>query len=120
MALAKLPQVYWCLCPNANLYIENTLPDIEMLMEENAAICIGTDSLSSNHQLCVLSELASIRQHYPGIDWETLLAWGTYNGACALQMQGIVGSIEPGKNPGIVQLQGLYQHGAKPAVTRIV
>lgn len=120
LAQKKLEQVYWCLCPNANLYIENTLPDIEMLMEENAAICIGTDSLSSNHQLCVLSELASIRQHHPGIDWETLLAWGTYNGACALQMQGIVGSIEPGKNPGIVQLQGLYQDGAKPAVTRIV
>lgn len=120
LAQKKLEQVYWCLCPNANLYIENTLPDIKMLMEEHAAICIGTDSLSSNHQLCVLSELASIREHCPGIDWETLLAWGTYNGACALQMQGIVGSIEPGKNPGIVQLHGLYQHGVKPAVTRIV
>ncbi|RZL16623.1 MAG: amidohydrolase, partial [Pedobacter sp.] len=24
------PNLYWCLCPNANLYIENTLPDVDL------------------------------------------------------------------------------------------
>jgi cytosine/adenosine deaminase-related metal-dependent hydrolase len=102
-----LSQSYWCLCPNANLYIENHLPDIDMLIGEGLAICIGTDSLASNHQLSVLAELQTIRRHYPHVDWETLLTWATANGARALQMQDIVGTISPGKQPGILRLNGL-------------
>ena len=94
--------LYWCLCPNANLYIENTLPDVKTMVEECNNICIGTDSLASNHQLSVLAELRTIKQHYPAIDWEDLLQWGTYNGACALQMDNVIGSIEPGKSPGLL------------------
>ncbi|RYE25787.1 MAG: amidohydrolase [Sphingobacteriales bacterium] len=114
-----LPNVHWCLCPNANVYIENTLPDIDMLMRNKANICIGTDSLSSNHQLCILSELYSIHQHLPHICWEQLLNWATANGAAALQMQDVVGSFEPGKQPGIVHIQGL-DGDAKPTVSRII
>ncbi len=120
LAQKKMPKVYWCLCPNANLYIENALPDVDMMMKEGAAICIGTDSLSSNHQLCILSELVSIKEHYPDVSWETLLGWATYNGACALQMEGIVGNIVPGKSPGIVQIEGLYNSSTKPTVKRII
>ena len=101
-----LNEVYWCLCPNANLYIENTLPDIDMFISESATICIGTDSLASNHQLSILSELQSIKQHYPHINWETLLKWATHNGSCALQMQDVIGTIEAGKKPGIIQITG--------------
>lgn len=99
------PSVSWCICPNANLYIENRLPDIDMLQHEAQNICIGTDSLSSNHQLSVLSELQTINKHFSHIGWETLLKWATYNGACALQMEEEIGSIEPGKTPGIVLLK---------------
>src|SRR5690606_9704465 len=102
VAQTLLKNVYWCLCPNANMYIENTLPDITMLMQECDTICIGTDSLSSNHQLSVLAELQTIKRHYPAIEWEDLLRWGTFNGALALQMDNIVGSIEIGKEPGLL------------------
>lgn len=108
IAQTLLKQVYWCLCPNANLYIENTLPDIPMLIEECDNICIGTDSLSSNHQLSVLEELHTIKNQYPGTDWKQLLTWATYNGACALQMEDVIGSIEPGKMPGLVLLSDDY------------
>jgi len=118
-AHSRLNEVYWCLCPNANLYIENTLPDIKMFISEGANICIGTDSLASNRQLCILSELYSIKEHYPAIDWETLLIWATLNGACGLQLQDVVGSIEVGKAPGILQLTGLDINGVKPSVKRI-
>lgn len=113
-AQARFPQLYWCLCPNANLYIENTLPNIPLLQASDARICLGTDSLASNHQLSILAEMRSIQQHYPQIDWETLLRWATYNGACALQMQASIGSIEVHKKPGILwikeddSLQKLY------------
>lgn len=118
LAKTLLPQAYWCMCPNANLYIENTLPDIGMLIQKSANICIGTDSLSSNHELSILSELQTIKKHFPHLEWETLLNWGTYNGAQALQMDDIIGTIEPGKQPGIIQLQGLdTQH---PTIERII
>ncbi len=117
MAQRLLPDVYWCLCPNANLYIENTLPDIDMLVRDANNICIGTDSLSSNHELSVLSELRRLKQHYPNLDWSTLFRWGTYNGARALRMQDIVGKIEEGKRPGIVQVISLED---TPVVKRII
>lgn len=115
----RLPQACWCLCPNANLYIEQTLPDVVMLQNERAHICIGTDSLASNHQLSILAELHTLKTHLPELDWETLLKWGTYNGACALQMDDIVGSIAVGKKPSIVQLTGLDANGT-PQVMRVV
>lgn len=108
VAQTLLKQAYWCLCTNANLYIENTLPDINMLMQDCNNICIGTDSLSSNHQLSVLAELHTIKKHYPEVDWELLLTWATYNGAKALQMDDIVGTIEKGKKPGLVLLHHDY------------
>ena len=116
-AHSRLKDVYWCLCPNANLYIENTLPDIEMFISENANICIGTDSLASNHQLSILSELSTIKERYPALRWETLLTWGTSNGARALQMEHI-GTIEAGKKPGVVQIIGMESDA--PKVKRII
>jgi cytosine/adenosine deaminase-related metal-dependent hydrolase len=104
-AQSKFPKLFWCLCPNANLYIENRLPNINLLLASNAVICIGTDSLASNHQLSVMAELLTIKQQFPEIAWEKLLTWATYNGACALQMQEHIGSFEAGKRPGIVQIK---------------
>lgn len=100
-AQQRYPQLYWCLCPNANIYIENRLPNIPMLMEQGGNICIGTDSLSSNHMLSVLSELQTINEAYPQIEWEYLFRWATSNGAKALQMDEVIGSIEVGKKPGL-------------------
>jgi cytosine/adenosine deaminase-related metal-dependent hydrolase len=100
----KFSSSYWCLCPNANLYIEGRLPDIPMLMRDERNICIGTDSLASNHKLSILSELQAINKQYPNIGWETLLRWGTSNGAKALRMADMVGSFKPGTQPGILQV----------------
>lgn len=107
-AIQGAQPVYWCLCPNANLYIENRLPDIPMLMAAGAVLCVGTDSLSSNHRLSVLSELQTIRQHFPEIGWEQLLQWATWNGAGALQVQDRYGSLAAGQQPGILLLSNDY------------
>lgn len=107
-ARAHNSNTHWCLCPNANLYIENTLPDVNMLTQHTTDICIGTDSLSSNHQLSVLAELYTIKNNFPSIDWEILLSWATYNGAKALQMDRHLGSIEVGKKPGLVLLDNQF------------
>ncbi|HTN47367.1 MAG TPA: amidohydrolase family protein [Flavipsychrobacter sp.] len=102
-AMQRFEQVYFCLCPNANLYIENTLPDVRMFMEAGAHICIGTDSLASNDRLCMYSELQTLKQHFD-VDWELLLQWACCNGARALQMENRVGRFLPGTQPGVVQI----------------
>jgi cytosine/adenosine deaminase-related metal-dependent hydrolase len=107
-AQERFKQLYWCLCPNANMYIENRLPDIPLLQAAGAAICIGTDSLASNHQLSVMAELLTIKAHYPDISWEVLLRWATYNGACALQMDQHIGRIAVDQQPGLVWIQSDY------------
>ena len=103
----KIRLVSFCLCPNANLYIENTLPPVDMLIKNNCNIVVGTDSLASNHQLSILEELKTISKIFPGISTETLLQWATINGAKALQMEKSLGSFEKGKKPGIVLIENI-------------
>ncbi len=107
VALASIPQLYWCLCPNANIYIENTLPDVMAMVHAGLCICVGTDSLASNHGLSVLAELQTLHKHFPDLGWDTLLRWGTLNGAKALQMEEHIGSISVDKKPGLLHIKDL-------------
>ncbi len=99
--------VYWATCPNANLYIENRLPNYAAFMETNARLTIGTDSLTSNWQLSVLEEMKTIARLQSYVPFHTLLRWATLNGAEALGFDDSLGSLEPGKRPGILLLQGM-------------
>lgn len=94
--------IYWCLCPLANLYIESRLPGVDMLQREAAKIVIGTDSLASNKQLSVLEELKALHQHFPGIAAASLLQWATSNGAKALNIAHQYGRFQKGMRPGIL------------------
>ncbi len=94
--------VSFCLCPNANNYIENIFPPLSLLLENKVNIVLGTDSLASNHQLDILEEIKTISKEFPAISTETLLTCATLNGAKALQMENTLGSFEKGKKPGIV------------------
>ena len=95
-------QLYWCLCPNANMYITGQLPGIELFIQHNSTIVLGTDSLASNHQLSITAEMRTIQNHFPKIKTEQLLKWATINGAKALRMDNSLGSFEKGKKPGVV------------------
>lgn len=97
--------VYWCLCPNANLYITDRVPPAPMLSEENCDIVIGTDSLASNGSLSILSEMKTLQQHYPSVSLEDLVRWATINGAKALREDNKYGRIAPGKKPGLLLLE---------------
>lgn len=100
-ATAVHPNLWWCFCSNANLYIENKLPYISMFLDHSDRITIGTDSLASNKKLSILEELKTIQQAFPEIKLETLLGWATINGANFLGMADQFGSIEVGKRSGL-------------------
>ena len=98
-------KLVYCLCINANLYIENRIPPADVLLKHDCHIVLGTDSYSSNWQLSIASELHSIRQHFPNIPDTTLLQWATRNGAAALGWSEQLGMFTPGIRPGLVQLK---------------
>ena len=104
---AAMDNAFWCLCPNANQYIEQTMPPVELLRSEKAKMVIGTDSYASNWSLNILDELKTIQQYHPQIPLAEMLSWATINGAHALQMDKHLGSFEKGKQPGVVLITGV-------------
>ncbi len=97
-------EVYWVTCPNANLYIENMLPNYEVFRGNMAKMCIGTDSLSSNWDLSIWSEIQTIKKYNSYISYEELFSWACLNGAKALGMENVLGSFDSGKKPGVVHI----------------
>jgi cytosine/adenosine deaminase-related metal-dependent hydrolase len=102
-------KLIWCLCINANLYIENKVPPVEMLMKNDCPIVLGTDSYSSNWQLSITKEMQSLKNKFPSLSIETILQWATSNGAKALQWDIDLGSFEKGKTPGVVVIDSKFE-----------
>jgi cytosine/adenosine deaminase-related metal-dependent hydrolase len=104
----SIAQLYFCICANANKYIEQKLPPIDLLLKNNCNIVIGTDSYASNWQLDILDEIRTIQKE-PSftIPLTKILQWATINGARALQMDDVMGSFEKGKKPGVVLIVGI-------------
>jgi aminodeoxyfutalosine deaminase len=101
-AKASGKKITWCFCPNANLYIGGQLPAVDLFIDNDCAIVLGTDSLASNHQLSILDEMKTVSRHFPDIGLNQLLRCATINGAKALQMENLLGSFEKGKQPGVI------------------
>jgi len=111
-AAAYHTQLYWCTCPKANLYIENSLPDYSIFDADK--LCIGTDSLASNDSLSILEELKVV-QESSDFDMNTLLKIACKNGAEALGFS-ILGTFEKGKIPGV----NLITSFTKSEITKLI
>jgi len=111
--VSKRGNIYWCLCPNSNLYIEDKLPPLNLLIEKDCRIVIGTDSLASNKFISILEEIKTLQFSFPGLSLEELIKWATLNGAKALGEESSYGTIEKGKKPGLLLLQDIDLHKMK-------
>ena len=112
-------QTFFCLCPNANLYISDILPDVNLFIDSQCNIVLGTDSLASNDQLNILEEIRTVQNNFPGLRLSMLLQWATINGAKALGIEKAYGSFEKGKKPGVVLIEQ-YEDGSLLQSTRII
>ena len=93
----------WVVCPESNRYISGTTPPIKMLRDMGCRIAIGTDSRASARHLSMIENLRLLGD----IPLEELLSWATIDGAKALGMEHKLGSIEVGKCPGLVLIEGV-------------
>lgn len=97
LSFTRSRNTLWCFCPNANLYIENRLPDFTVF--KNEKFCIGTDSLASNYSLDLLSEANLILKH-SDFTIGQMLSSITSAPADFIGFKGL-GSIKKGSTPGL-------------------
>jgi cytosine/adenosine deaminase-related metal-dependent hydrolase len=111
--LKKRENIFWCLCPKANLYIENNLPPLDTFINEGCTLVTGTDSYASNNKLDILDEIRTLQDHFPEVKLTDLVRYATINGAEALGEQNIYGSVKPGKRPGLLLLRDVDLSGMR-------
>ena len=101
------------LCPQSNRYISGLRPPLELLLRHNAHVAIGTDSLASNDNLSLIEELKSI----PEVPLAQAMRWATLSGAEALGLDAQLGSVEVGKRPGLVIVEGIESRNGELHLT---
>ena len=101
------------LCPQSNDYISGLRPPLELLLRHNAHVAIGTDSLASNDNLSLIEELKSI----PEVPLAQAMRWATLSGAEALGLDAQLGSVEVGKRPGLVIVEGIESRNGELHLT---
>ena len=87
-----------CLCPRSNEFIGVGRAPWEKYHEAGANICLGTDSLASNANLNMWFEAAYLKKQFTGeLSMVDCVAMITRNGAQALGMGAVIGTLEAGK-----------------------
>lgn len=84
-----------CLCPSSNEYIGVGLAPGRAMAEAGIPLCLGTDGLSSNHDLDLRRDMAALCEQQ-GLSPRAALRLATVNGAEILGLQHL-GTLEPGK-----------------------
>ncbi len=111
---------YFAICPLSNIFIHNALPPIGLMRMNGLAIALGTDSLSSNDDLDMVKELNCLHENFPEVPMAELLEWACMNGAKFLKKDDVLGSLTPGKRPGVVRISGVDDEGFVTAESRSV
>jgi len=98
IAMVKASGATVCLCPRSNEFIGVGRAPWEKWLASGTPLCLGTDSLASNHDLDLWNEAIYLKQHFEGeLGFEDLLAMMTRNPAKIMGVGHILGTLEPGK-----------------------
>lgn len=97
-------------CPSSNLKLGSGIAPVPKMLEEKIRVSLGADGAPCNNRLSIFNEmrLASLIQkpiYGPTIlDAETIFRLATIEGARALNIERLTGSIEAGKKADLVLL----------------
>ena len=84
-------------CPVSNLHTGAGFPPVRKWIEAGLAPCFGTDSVASGTGMNLFADMLALLNAEESPDPSTILEMGTMNGATALGLQQVLGSLEPGK-----------------------
>ena len=102
---------FFAVCPLSNVFIHNALPPIELMRRNGLDIAIGTDSLSSNDDLDMMKEIMCLHSNFPDVPMAEIFTWASLNGARFLRKEDILGTLTPGKCPGVVLVTDVDDRG---------
>lgn len=97
-----VPDSYFCLCPRSNYFLHREWPSLSIFAPVSQQVCLGTDSLASNHDLNVWKEVLALQQLPGAPDFHRLVSWATTNGAAALGLSNVAGKFRVGTRPGVL------------------
>ncbi len=95
-------------CPESNLKLASGFCPVQRLEEAGVNVALGTDGAASNNDLDLLGEMRSaallgkmVAQSASALPAFQVLRMATINGARALGLDSLIGSLEPGKSADI-------------------
>ncbi len=91
-----------CVCPTSNYNLHKKLPDIDAMLKAGLNPALGTDSLASVSSLSIFDEMAFVAKYFPLISPEKIFDMATINGAKALGIEKLCGTIFRGKSGRII------------------
>lgn len=96
-------------CPKSNLKLASGIADTDSYLKAGITVSIGTDGTASNNTLDMVEETRfaallpkGTRYNPEAVNARTALRMATINGAKALGLDHLVGSLEPGKRADLI------------------
>jgi len=84
-------------CPRSNLRLAVGKTPVPKLLSSGVPVALGTDSLASVSNLDLFAEMAGLRREHPSLSPAAVLRMATLNGARALRLDSLLGTLEKGK-----------------------
>ncbi|MDD1013512.1 TRZ/ATZ family hydrolase [Pseudomonas rubra] len=116
-------------CPESNLKLASGFCPVERLWQAGVNVAVGTDGAASNNDLDLLGETRTaallakaVAGSASALDAHRALRMATLNGARALGLEAITGSLEIGKAADLVafDLSGLAQQPVYDPVSQLI
>lgn len=116
-------------CPESNLKLASGFCPVERLWQAGVNVAVGTDGAASNNDLDLLGETRTaallakaVAGSATALDAHRALRMATLNGARALGLEAVTGSLELGKAADLVafDLSGLAQQPVHDPVSQLI
>ncbi|MDH0732147.1 TRZ/ATZ family hydrolase [Pseudomonas sichuanensis] len=116
-------------CPESNLKLASGFCPVERLWQAGVNVAVGTDGAASNNDLDLLGETRTaallakaVAGSATALDAHRALRMATLNGARALGLEDVTGSLEPGKAADLTvfDLSGLAQQPVHDPVSQLI
>jgi cytosine/adenosine deaminase-related metal-dependent hydrolase len=107
----RLSVVY---CPRTHARLGHGAYPLAEVLAAGVNVALGTDSRASNPDLSLLAEMRWVYRHHPAISPEQIIRMGTVDGAHALGLSAVAGTLTPGKRAGLAVIPLPPNDGGDP------
>lgn len=92
-------------CPRTHAFFNREPFDLKFFQDSSIPLLLGTDSLASNQDLNMFSEMRAMADSFPSLDPRDLMLMATRNPAAAIGRSGRLGELSPGANADFIVLE---------------